>query len=73
MQAGQNNLLQTILDARSSRKKSLSFASNSDGLQIILICSLGKSCQSLGKLYKGNKSRDVKLACVRRSWSKLRS
>ena len=73
MQAGQNNLhITDYIQCEIVKKKILEFRVKF-GLLIILFCSLGKSCQRLGKLYKGNKSRDVKFACVRRSWSKLPS
>ena len=57
MQAGQKSLLQTTIDARLSRKYFLSLASNLDGLRMILLGSSGNSCQILGKLYRGNKSK----------------
>ena len=50
MEAGQKSLLQTMLEAKSSIKNFLSFASKSLGLQTILMCSLGKSCHNFGKL-----------------------
>ena len=66
MQEGQKSLLQTTSDARSSGKYLLSLASNLDGLRMTLLCSSGNSCQILGKLYRGNKSK-VDNMC----WAKL--
>ena len=73
MQAGQKSLLQTMLEAKSSIKIFLSFASKTFGLRIILMCSLGKSCHNFGKLYKGKTSSEIRLEWACCNWSKFRS
>ena len=73
MQAGQKSLLQTMLEAKSSIKFFLSFASKTFGLRIILMCSLGKSCHNFGKLYKGKTSSEIRLEWACCNWSKFRS
>ena len=68
MEAGQKSLLQTMLEAKSSIKNFLSFASKSLGLQTILMCSLGKSCHNFGKLKRKKTSSEIRLELVKVLW-----